>query len=323
MKRSALLVPLVLTLALAACGSGSSDSAGDGWSYTDGRGQTISLDAPPERLVTQVSLAAALADLGIESVGTFGPLEGADGEVDPQAAGLTPESVTDVTGGGEYGDLDLEALARLRPDLVLTTTYIEPTLWYINDATAKKLDRFPLAVQSFEDRSLTEILDDTEALAGALGADLDAPEVQQAHADFDAAADRLRTIGEQLGERRIVAASPATDVLYISNPDVSQDLAYYRDELGLPIVTPTNPDPQGYFETLSWEKADTYPADIVMWDVRVGETGRAIFDTQPVWAGLPAAQNRAYVPWYSVTPSSYAAEARVMNQLADALEQYV
>ncbi|WP_050760939.1 ABC transporter substrate-binding protein [Aeromicrobium marinum] len=326
MKTRLLTAAAALTLfSVAACGSSTDDAgAGDAaWTFTDDLGTTLELDAEPERIVAQVSMAAALADLGIESVATFGPLVGADGEVDPQAAGLDPEAVTDVTGGGEYGDIDVETLVGLRPDLVITSTYIEPTLWYVNEATAERMADLPLLVQSFEDRSLTEILDGTEEIAEALGADLDTDVVQQAHADFDAAADRLRAIGEELGDRQIIAASPATDVLYISNPEVSQDLKYYRDELGLPIVTPTNPDPQGYFETLSWENADTYDADIVLWDARVGEAGLAIFDTQPVWAATTAGSTGAYVPWVSVVPSSYEAQAAVMNQLADDLEQYL
>ena len=42
-------------------------------------------------------------------------------------------------------------------------------------------------------------------------------------------------------------------LFYVSNPDVSPDLKYYRDEIGLDIVTPKNPDEGGYFESLSWE----------------------------------------------------------------------
>src|SRR5829696_136377 len=88
----------IALMTLAACGSSSSDDAGGGpWTYTDDRGTKISLDSTPKRIVAQSSLAAGLKDLGVDVVGTFGPLKRTDGSLDPQAAGLDPDEITDVT----------------------------------------------------------------------------------------------------------------------------------------------------------------------------------------------------------------------------------
>lgn len=309
-------------ISLAACGSDATAEGNGAWTYTDDLGTEISLDAPPENIVAQSSMAAALNDLGVSVVGAFGPLRLSDGSVDPQAAGLDVDSLTDVTGGGDYGDLDLEKLATLEPDLVVTSSYVEPDLWYVNAGVAEKLSSLaPVLAVTFDGQTLPQLLDGTERAAKALGADLNDESIRQAHQDFDEAADRLRAVGEQLGDRRILAGSAATDVFYVSNPDVSPDLAYYRDELGLPIVTPENPDEGGYFESLSWENADRYEADIFMWDERIGEAGLALVDDQPAFQSLQMAKDEAYVPWTSVAPPSRKALAADMNELADQLEE--
>lgn len=316
----------VLLLPLSACGSDDPAAGGGPWTFKDDLGTSIELGAAPERLLVQSSMAAALTDLGLgdKIVGTFGPLKNAEGEPDTQVAGLDVESVTDVTGGGEYGDIDLEKAASLEADLVVTSAYLDDDLWYINDAAAKKTEKLaPIMVVSFDGKSLPQMLDSTERAAEALGADLDADATDEAHDDFAAAAAQLEGVGRELGDRKILAGSPAQDIFYVSNPEVSPDLSYWQEELGLPLVTPTEPDEGGYFQSLSWEKADLYPADIFLYDDRVGEAGLALLEDQPVFQTLDAAQNEAYVPWTSVAPPSFRSYADLMDRLADDLEQYL
>jgi iron complex transport system substrate-binding protein len=264
-----------MTLA-AACGSSDSEGAdaAGAFSFTDDLGTKIELDEMPDRLVVQSSMAAALTDLGLgdKIVGTFGPLKNAEGEPDSQVAGLDIEAATDVTGGGEYGAVDTEKVVGLKPDLIITSQYLSPDLWYLNEASATELKKLaPILVVDFDGKTLPELLDGTERAAEALGADLDAPDVAASHDAFEAAAGRVEKAATDLGERTIVAGSAATDLFYVSNPKVSPDLAYWVDELGLPITIPDNPDEGGYFESLSWEKADKYPADIFLYDVSPGE----------------------------------------------------
>ncbi|MRJ76303.1 ABC transporter substrate-binding protein [Aeromicrobium sp. SMF47] len=315
-------------LTLSACG-GSSDSEGVGsasssFSYKDDLGNQIDLDKAPERLLVQSSMAAALTDLGLgdKIVGTFGPLKTADGKPDSQVAGLDVSSVKDVTGGGEYGSIDLEGAAALKPDLVVTSAYLDDDLWYINDKSATALEKLaPILVVSFDGKTLPELLDGTERAAKALGADLESDKVTATHDAFKAAADRVKQVSADLGDRTILAGSAATDYYYVSNPKVSPDLSYWKDELGLPLTVPDNPDEGGYFESLSWEKADKYPADIFLYDDRIGEAGMQLFEKEKVFQTLDAAKNDAYVPWTSVAPPSYQAYADLMDRLADDLEK--
>ncbi len=320
MKRLSTAIAATALLTLAACGS-SSNAASKDWKYTDGRGEKISLAAAPKRIIAQTSMAAALEELGVKGlVGVFGPLKSADGGVDAQAAGLDPATVTDVTGEGDYGNLNLEKLASLKPDIVATYQYLPNQLWYISPGVETKVEKLaPTAVVDFEGKTLVQTLDATEQLAKALGADIDSAKVKKDHADFAAASDRLRAVAKKLGTKKIIATSPATDVMYVSDPSKSPDLSYYKDELGLPIIQPKGVKKADYFESLSWENADKYGGDIALYDARVGATGLKIYDKQPVWQKVPAGKNKAYVPWQSVAPPSYASYAKIMNELADNL----
>jgi len=313
--------------ALAACGStSSSDDTRGAFSFTDDLGVKISLDHAPKRLVVQSSMAAALTDLGLgdKIVGVFGPLKNAEGEPDSQVAGLDIDAVTDVTDSGEYGNVKLEEVAKLEPDLIVTSSYVGDDLWYLNDATATKLKKqYDILTVSFEGKTLPELLDSTERAARALGADLDADGVTKAHEDFKTSSTAVKAAGEALGDRTILAGSAYPDTYFVSNPKVSPDLNYWRTELGLPITVPDKPDPNGgYFESLSWEKADTYPADVFLWDDRIGQAGLDLMKKQPVFATLNAAKNDAFVPWSSVAPPSYRAYADIQAALAVALQKF-
>jgi len=319
------VVTAAALMTLAACGSSDSDGgAADSaaFSFTDDVGTTIELDAVPDRLVVQSSMAAALTDLGLgdKIVGVFGPLR-ADGDA-AQVAGLDVDAVEDVTGGGDYGDVDVEKVVGLKPDLIITSQYLAPDLWYLDEASATDLKKLaPILVVDFDGKTLPELLDGTERAAEALGADLDSADVTASHEAFAAAADRVEQVAADLGDRTILAGSAAQDLFYVSNPEVSPDLAYWVDELGLPITIPDNPDEGGYFESLSWEKADTYPADVFLYDDRIGQAGLQLLGTEQVFQTLDAAKNQAYVPWTSVAPPSYQAYADLMDRLADDLQK--
>ena len=321
MKRLPVAIAALALLTLSACGSSSDDAESNAWTFTDDRGTKISLDSTPKRIVAQSSLAAGLKDLGIDVVGTFGPLTLKDGSLDPQAAGLDPDKITDVTAGGEYGSLNLEKLAALDPDLIVTNMYLPPELWYINDATAKKVAKLaPILAVDFKDDSLIESIEDVQRVGAKLGADLDSSEVVQAREDFDAASSRLTDVGGELGDRKILVASATKELLYAADPVRFPDIDYYVDALKLPVIAAES-KAGAYWEELSWENADKYDADIVMVDTRDEGAALREFKAQPVFSTIKAAKDEAWVGWEAVAPSSFAAYADVINRLADDLEK--
>lgn len=316
-------VVAALMLPLAACGS-SDDSSDGAWTFTDDLGTKISLDALPKRIVAQSSVAAALTDLGLGDriVGVFGPLQDPDGKPDVQAEGLDQDKVKDLTGKGEYGDVDVEEMAKLKPDLVITSTYLKPQLWYINEPTEKKIKKaYDIAVINFQDRTLPQIFDSTERIATALGAD-EATYAKGRDA-FKESGEKLQAAVKAAGNPTFEAVSPAQDVLYVSNPDANPDLKYYRDVLGLDLVTPKKSqlDEGGYWRSLSWEKADAYSSDVAIWDARGGSAALKSLKAQPVWKKTKAAKDDAYVPWYSVAPPSAAGYARVIDRFTAGVEK--
>ena len=182
------VVGALLLLPLAACGS---DGSGDGdVDRTDGIDVDLA-DGGPERIVAQTTVAAALTQLGLGDriVGTFGPLNGPDGGVDSQAQGLDPASVEDVTGAGDYGDIDEEKVAELDPDLIVTSSYIEGDYWYmskpIHDNLGKQWD---IVAVSYDGLDLIEQIEAVQDLASDLGADLESDEVTAGKTAFDEAA---------------------------------------------------------------------------------------------------------------------------------------
>lgn len=328
MNSRRLRVSTLLTTALlllASCGgSDSTDDAGGSWTFTDGRDRTIELDSRPDTVVAQTSVAAALKDLGVEVDAVFGPLTLPDGSVDPQASGLDPNDVTQLGDGAgdEYGNLDLEKLAGLKPDLLVTYMVVPPELWYVNPATEKKVEKLvPTLAMNFQGKMLQQDIDAVSEVAEALGADLDAEQIQEDKEAFDRAADRLKAIGEKLGDRTILAASTTPDLFYAADPDQFPDLQFYRS-LGLPIVE-VEASKASYWRELSWEKSDTYDADIVMWDQRGGDATRKQLRDDPVFSTITAAEDDAFVAWNAVAPMSHRAYAGVMNTLADRLEPHL
>ena len=65
MKRLSAVAAALALMTLAACGSSADNSEAGPWRFTDDLGTKISLDAAPERLLVQSSMAAALTDLGL------------------------------------------------------------------------------------------------------------------------------------------------------------------------------------------------------------------------------------------------------------------
>ncbi|WP_375000507.1 ABC transporter substrate-binding protein [Aeromicrobium sp. CTD01-1L150] len=314
---------LALTLPLAACGS--SDDAGSGtWSFTDDVGTEITRDEAPQRIVAHQDVAVALADMGLGDlvVGTFGAPDNPDPDLALEPRDLDVDSVEDVTGGGDYGDIDLEKLAGLEPDLIVTTTFGGGTLWYINDDVAAKLDgTYDIAQINLEGEDVNGVVGNSERLAAALGAEeSDFTEGREALA---AVGDRLESIAADAGDPRILVVAPGDDILYVANIPAYSDLAYLRDEVGLDLVTPdeSDVDEGGYWHNVSWENADVYDADVAMWDSRGGEANLTLLGDQPVWGKVRAAQDEAYLPWRVESAPSALGYASTFEKFADDFEE--
>lgn len=309
---------------LTACGgSGGGDSAGGGegggsWSFTDDRDKKVTLDGPPQRIVAFTGTAAALHDFGITDriVGVFGPTKLKNGEPDPQAGDLDVDKLTII--GNTYGEFDVEKYATTRPDVLITNMYDPGALWYVPQEAQKKILKLAPAIALTTARiSMQKIVQRYAELAKALGADLNADQVTSDKKRFEQAAADLRAAAKEK-KLKVMAASGSKDLFYVSNPEINADLMYYR-ELGVDLVMPKNTDKGGYFESLSWENADKYDADVILLDSRTSALQPEALKEKPAWRDLPAVKAGQVIPWASEPRFSYAGCAPLLEDLAKSI----
>jgi iron complex transport system substrate-binding protein len=318
---------------LAACVSGNTTAAGTTaaadatssgpWTFTDDRKKKVTLSSAPTRVVAYVGTAAALYDFGVtvgaagRIVGVFGPTKLADGAADPLAGGIDVNKVAIL--GNAWGEFDVEKYAALRPEVLATNMLLPNALWYVPDASQKQIAALaPTIGLTVADVSMPEPLARYAELAGRLGADLKAAKVTDAKARFQKAAQSLRAAAKENGGIRVMAASAAADLLYISDPKPYPDLSYF-EELGVTLVKPNNVS-GGFFESLSWENADKYRADLILLDSRTAALQPKDLTGKPTWTALPAVKAEQVVPWLSEPRYSYAACAPVLEAVAKAVQ---
>ncbi|HTI20823.1 MAG TPA: ABC transporter substrate-binding protein [Kutzneria sp.] len=284
-------------VALAACGNGGAQpaAAGGPWSFTDDRNQKVSRDQRPTRVVAYASSAAALWDYGVHAIGVFGPQKTADGKKEIQAGNIDLSAETSV--GNAWDDFSLEKFAALKPDLVVTgLTGAKPTdLWVVKDDLAAKVQQLaPVVALSEYKVTLPKVIQRYEQLAVALGGDANSPTITKAKADFQQASDDFKAAVKAKPGLKVLVVSSDKDNLYVCKPEFFADLSYYRD-LGLDIVNGAGPD--DYFETLSWEQAGKYPADLILSDSRTFALSKQQLAQIPTWAQLPAVKAGQVADW--------------------------
>ncbi|WP_320776186.1 ABC transporter substrate-binding protein [Streptomyces sp. CRN 30] len=322
---------LGLGAVLAACGDDDSDGSGSGggntaaksgpWSFKDDRGETVKLDKVPADIVAFTGVAAALWDYGIEVKGVFGPTTTKDGKPDVQAGDMDVDKVTVL--GNVWGQLNVEKYAALAPELLVTTTFDDAgTLWSVPEDSKDKIAKLaPSVAISVFDRQLTEPLQRMWELAESLGADMKADATVQAKKKFEEAAERLRKAAKAHPEIRVLAGSASAELFYVSGTNLSVDLEYFK-ALGVNFVEPPESAKKatgGWFESLSWENVDKYPADVIIMDDR-SSTIQPADITEGTWKKLPAVKAGQVIARSPEPILSYDKCTPLLTNLAEAIE---
>ncbi|AVV42476.1 ABC transporter substrate-binding protein [Streptomyces sp. ID05-04B] len=324
---------LGLGAALAACGNDDAKSTGSGssasasaksgpWSFKDDRGTTVKLDAIPANIVAFTGVAAALFDYGIQVKGVFGPTKTAAGKADVQAGDMDVSKVTVL--GNVWDEFNVEKYAALAPDVLISTMFDNAgTLWYVPEASKDKIAKLAPSVGiSVYDRLLTAPLQRVWELAESLGADMTAAAVTDAKKKFEAAAARLRAAAKAKPEIKVMAGSASAELFYVSGSNLSVDLEYFKS-LGVNLVEPpesAKAQGGGWYESLSWENVDKYPADIIMMDDR-SSTVQPADITEATWKKLPAVQAGQVIARSPEPILSYDKCVPLLENLAAALEK--
>jgi iron complex transport system substrate-binding protein len=317
---------------LAACGDSDSESSGSDstasgkasgpWSFKDDRGTTVKLDQVPANIVAFTGVAAALYDYGVSVKGVFGPTKTADGKPDVQAGDMDVSKLTVL--GNAWDQFNVEKYATLAPDVLISTMFDGAgTLWYVPEASKDKIAQLaPSVGLSVYDRQLTQPLERMWELAESLGGDMTSAKVTDAKKAFEEAATRLRAAAKAKPEIKVLAGSASQELFYVSGTNLSIDLEYFK-ALGVNFVEPPESAKKqggGWFESLSWENVDKYPADIIMMDDR-SSTIQPADITEATWKKLPAVKAGQVIGRSPEPILSYDKCVPLLTSLAEALEK--
>lgn len=291
------------------------EPSGDQWTFTDDAGNHIALAQRPERVVAYLPLAASLWDFGIRPVGVYGTTRRPDGTPEVYAGSVNLDAVEAI--GETYGEMDLEKLVTLRPELIVNDMWdMPPDVWGLQPETVTQVEHIaPIASIRFVEQPISDTLAKVEELAVALGADLDDPEIVAAKERYEqASADLAAAIAEKPGLTAIFVSGTPDGSYWVASPTQFSDLITFK-ELGLDVVQPDAGDE--WWEELSWEQAAKYPADLILVDARSGSmTGEELAAQIPSFAALPAARAGQFGAWKTEYIPSYDGVATVLEDLA-------
>lgn len=315
----------VLALLQTACAPGAeAESAGTAdsvavFEYTDARGETVELDSIPQNIVMSEQAAAALIPYGIRPVGIWGSSEPEDSGV---LAGLDLSGIETL--GVAYGDVDVDKLASLEPDLVITGWYAGDYLGGLGAVDAEVSTQIaevaPMVTVSAQ-KSASASLDDWRDLAEALGADVESGTIADEKAEYDDAVTRLQAALAARPGLTAYAVAPSTQ-FYVAIPDEFAELIDYAD-WGLEILESSVPrdDTSGSFSPVSWENAGDYASDLLLYDTRAWTTPLdQVVSEHPTVATLQTVADGDVVAWTTDATFNYTSYTAQIELLTDAVE---
>lgn len=329
---AAIALAVAATLVLAAC-SGDTDPVADDdtassegattpagpFEYTDGRGETVTLDEVPQTVVAQSSVAAALWDAGYQVDGVYGELAEVDGELNYQAGDIDLDEVENL--GATYGEFKIEQYGLLDPDLLIDYTFDGETLWYVPAEQSEQV--FELAPSIGIDGNNFPTTDDAIEvfvdLAGRLGADVESDELAEDKEAYEAALEDISaTAGDSELQAVFVSADADLANFYIGDQKFFPELNTPA-EAGLDIIAPKTGKAE-HFHVISPEQLPDYAeADVIFFDARTLDLVKGELENVDTWASLPAVEAGQVYPWYAAAPYSYAAYGDIYQEMADQL----
>jgi iron complex transport system substrate-binding protein len=316
-RRQFLAATASLPLLLAACGDddGEETAGGGGpWTFTDDRGEKVSLPKKPERFVMQEYAVAALWPYGIKPVGIFGS---APMDEQPLFADYDLSGIKSV--GESWSEINLEAVAALRPDLIISTWWPGDGLGGMEeDKLAKKMEAIAPTVGVHATVPAMQTIEGFQRLAAGLGADVDSPEMKAARRRCDDAIEAFKAAVEARPGLRAMAVYADPEAFYVAKVEDYSDLLEYQ-AWGLGLVSGKSKD--RYWEELSWENADKYPADLILYDNRAWSPKLEELEKIPLWRDLPAVEAGQLSPWHMEQAVSHELFAGHIEELTGAVEQ--
>ncbi len=282
------------------------------WSYTDGTGNTVTLDAVPTRIIASQDAAAGLIPLGIRPVGIYADSPVADAKA-LQGLDLTGIEII----GQAWGEVDIEKAAALAPDLVIAEYWPLDSAWSGGEDVVNALSPLAPITGVTQGDSILALIEDYEALATGLGADLSKPEIAADKAAFETSLAAFKTATAAKPNLTALAVWAGADALYVAATAGAAELVDFKS-WGLNLIDPEIADDRGYWETLSWENTDKYQPDLILVDNRQAATMETAL-AQPTWTLMKAAEAGAVADWPAFWLRNYKAYAGELDKLTAAI----
>jgi iron complex transport system substrate-binding protein len=290
-----------------------------GWSFTDDKGVTVTLDQAPERLTIDVNAAAPLWDFGVRPTAVFGWNVYGPDDFGDAGGNIDPSTVE--TAGSSTEPVQLEKMIATQPDLIITVTWTpdDPTeYWSIDPEILPQVQAIAPLLAMSATGSADVNTERFAELAAALGADLSTPELAEAKDQYDAAIEQLEAIASEKADLTILFLYVDSETLYIANPPDWADLAFY-ESAGVTMIEP-DAEPGSYWEQLSLEQALKYPADAIMTSTRPGTLSIEEITAHPALGAHPAAQAGQIFAWNQDFIQSYQGMTEAITHLTEVLE---
>lgn len=283
-------------LGLGATGTGEAGAAtSPGWTFTDDRGRRVHLATRPTRIACLTdTTTAALWATGLRPVAATDSHQGID-----EAVGITFSGVRDL-GTGLEGDIDVEALAAARPDLLVDTLQPDGSLQTVS-GVHQVADIAPVVALDMY-HPVQRIAATAERLTASTGAPVTD---RAAKARFGTAMHTLyRAIEANPHLRVAFVFDIGTSEIGVMNP-VTWPILQTVQGLGLQLVPVDGGADNLYSRAVSWELAPKVPADLVIWAVSDP------LPTNPAWKAMPAVRAGQWwkpdiASWYAYSYGNYA-----------------
>ncbi|MGD9571884.1 MAG: ABC transporter substrate-binding protein [Thermoleophilia bacterium] len=322
----AIVAALLATVALvSACGSDDDAASGTAastgpWTYTDGAGKTVELDETPTRIIAHAYSAAALMEFGITPIAVYADMP-IEEDVGLQGVDFTGVEIL----GEEWGKIDVEKAATLNPDLIVGDYWpVEEDYSGMEDgveAKSKKIAELAPVVGPAQGDSIVTLIEGYEELAASLGADVDTGAAAEARSRFEAARDAFQEAAAAKPGLTALAISPYGDSYAVAVPEHAPELLDFR-RWGLDVIVPDKPDPEfPYWQTLSFENADTYQPDLLLFDDRNHPGNFEVLEKQPIAKNINAFAAGAYTTWPAYWLHTYTDYAEQLEALTATINE--
>lgn len=317
-RRGAPFVAILAAATIAApVGAQSGSPADAGWTWTDGAGKTVTLEQRPERIIAHAYSAAALLEFGIRPIAIYADMAIADD------VGLRGTDLTGIEAlGEEWGQIDVERAAALEPDLIVADYWpVEQAYSGMEEGVeerSKLIGELAPVVGPAQGDSIVDLIEGYADLAATLGADTET--LAAARADFETARDAFTAATAAKPGLTALAISPFTDGYYVAVPQYAPELRDLQ-QWGLAVIDPETPDPEfPYWQTLSYEEADHYQPDLLLFDDRNYPTNLELLQQQPIADSIRAYAAGAYTTWPAYWLHTYGDYTEQLIRLTGVIE---